>query len=67
MSMRIIYALLAVLVVTSPASAQEKAVVGLVPKAQKPIAMDKYGSGWRGWRPSRSAAAQDNDLEVVLG
>src|SRR3954469_17560617 len=32
----------------SPASAQEKAVVGLIPKAQKPPAMDGKLSGWAG-------------------
>jgi hypothetical protein len=32
--------------VASPASAQEKPVVGLVPKAQKPVAMDGKLTGW---------------------
>jgi hypothetical protein len=34
--------------VTSPALAQEKPVVGLIPKAQKPIAMDGKLAGWDG-------------------
>src|SRR5712664_754658 len=33
---------------TSPASAQAKPVVGLVPKAQKPIPMDGKLTGWEG-------------------
>jgi hypothetical protein len=38
--MRIITALVVVVLVTSSASAQEKPVVGFIPKAQKPIALD---------------------------
>jgi hypothetical protein len=34
--------------VVSPALAQEKPVVGLVPKAQKPVAMDGRLTGWDG-------------------
>src|SRR5438874_11446533 len=33
---------------STPASAQEKAVVGLIPKAHKPIAMDGKLTGWDG-------------------
>jgi hypothetical protein len=35
-------------VVTSPAPAQEKPVVGLIPKAQKPITLDGKLTGWDG-------------------
>jgi hypothetical protein len=34
--------------IASPASAQEKPVVGLIPRAQKPIAMDGKLNGWDG-------------------
>src|SRR5215475_806455 len=35
-------------IATSPVSAQEKPVVGLIPRAQKPIAMDGKLTGWDG-------------------
>jgi hypothetical protein len=44
--MRIITALLASLLAAVPASVQHKPVVGLIPKAQKPIAMDGKVTGW---------------------
>ncbi len=46
--MRIITALFAALLAIVPASAQEKPVVGLIPKAQKPIALDGKLTGWDG-------------------
>jgi len=46
--MRILTALFAVLLATVPVSAQHKSVVGLIPKAQKPIAMDGKLTGWDG-------------------
>jgi hypothetical protein len=46
--MRIITALIVVFLATSPASAEGKPVVGLIPKAQKPIPMDGKLTGWEG-------------------
>src|SRR6516162_2751329 len=34
--------------IAAPTSAQEKPVVGLIPKAQKPIVMDGKLTGWEG-------------------
>ena len=41
-------ALFAALLSIVPTSAQEKPVIGLIPKAQKPIAMDGKLTGWEG-------------------
>jgi hypothetical protein len=46
--MRFITALFTSLLATIPASAQHKPVVGLIPRAQKPIAMDGKLTGWDG-------------------
>src|SRR6201997_428213 len=46
--MRFLFALFASLLAAVPASAQHKPVVGLIPKAQKPIAMDGKLTGWDG-------------------
>ncbi len=46
--MRIIAALFACLLAAVPASAQHRPVIGLIPKAQKPIAMDGKLTGWDG-------------------
>jgi hypothetical protein len=45
---RLLTVLIALGAVASPALAQEKPVVGLIPKAQKPIAMDGTLTGWDG-------------------
>jgi hypothetical protein len=46
--MRVVTALFVAALATAPALAQERPVLGLIPKAQKPIAMDGKLTGWDG-------------------